>query len=155
MAMRQTWRSWFWNVTALLVFTSMGLMVTAVAVDQFRSYHRWASALLFGLSALWLWVGAARSLRIGVAVTDRGLVIRGPFLSRTIPWAEVEKIEFADAGMTTPVVCRNRGGKQERVMLTVLGGYGVSRRHPTPAERAVADLNAFLDRWRAARRARS
>jgi hypothetical protein len=50
------------------------------------------------------------------------------------------------------VVHRLRPGatETEQVVLNAFGGYGISPVRPTPAERAIADLDAYLQNWRQA-----
>jgi hypothetical protein len=88
----------------------------------------------------------------------RGVVIRGLTRTRTIPWADIVEITgdgqpAGAAGMlgaTAPVVVRRnpKNGEEERINLEMLGGYGVSRVRPTPADRAINDLNTLLDQWK-------
>lgn len=81
--------------------------------------------------------------------------MRGLWRTTVIPWGEVTQITdgqmtgSASGTGTTVVVQRRRlnGGEPERVELNVLGGYGLGRIRPAPAERAITDLNQHLARW--------
>jgi hypothetical protein len=108
--------------------------------------------------ALWMGVAAARSLFVGVFARPRGVVMRGLWLTKSIPWSEITEITSGrltagaagTMGARTVVVMRSRPGaaKPEPVQLNVLGGYGLSPVRPTPADRAIADLTAHLEKWR-------
>jgi hypothetical protein len=86
-----------------------------------------------------------------------GITMRGFLRTIKIPWAEVEAITgdrqeagpAGFAGATTAVVLRKRPGQSvQRVELSALGGYGVIRRRPTLADRAIAGLKDCLEQWR-------
>jgi hypothetical protein len=116
------------------------------------------SVVIFSIVAAIMSVGAIRSLFLGVVAKPKGIVIRGLTSTRTIPWGEIEEIAGGGKpsgasgmlGATAPVVVRRnrRTGKSESIELQVLGGYGVSRVQPTPADRAINDLNAHLEEWK-------
>jgi hypothetical protein len=141
----------------MLMTGVLALLATQVAISQVQVYRRWPAAVLFGLIALWCWVGAIRALRVGVNATQRGIVIRGLWRTGTIPWQEVEGIESGPtlsgpagiSGPTAPIVVRNQPGKGVRhVILKVVGGYALSRVRPTPAEQAVVALSERWVQWR-------
>jgi len=88
---RSAWRSWFWNVVFFLLMLLMMLIVAGVTV-QTADLHQWWAAVGFGLGTAWLAVGTARALFIGVYARPAGIVMRGPFRTTTIPWAEVVEI---------------------------------------------------------------
>ena len=151
--MRSAWRSWFWNVVLFLVMLLMTLIAGGVSA-QTAGVHQWWVAVGFGLTTAWLAVGTARALFIGVYARPAGIVIRGPFLTTTIPWDEVVEITGGAAtsgasgslGATSAAVIRRRPGQTQtrRIVLNVLGGYGLIRFRLTPAEQAIADLNQHL-----------
>jgi hypothetical protein len=133
-----------------------GLLVS-VAVD--RAWHgAWPVAMGFGIEALWTGVATARPYLSGVFARPRGVVVRGLWLTNTIPWSEITEITSGRltsgaagaAGARTVAVMRSRPGaaKPEPVELDVLGGYGLSPARQTPAERAIVDLTAHLEKWR-------
>jgi hypothetical protein len=78
----------------------------------------------------------------------------------TIPWDEVGAITSGRmtssaaglAGAAAPVVTRTRSGKPAKyVELRVLGTYGLGGKRPTLGQRAVVDLNSWLEQSRKAR----
>lgn len=152
--MRSSWRSWFWNVVAFLIMLVMSLLVVVSLVESAQS-REWLGVIVFGPLALWLGVGAARAMFLGVFARRKGIVMRGLWRTTVIPWDEVTEITGGQmtsnaAGVgTTVVVLRRRpnGAEPKRVELNVLGGYGLSRIRPTPAERAITDLNQHLATW--------
>jgi hypothetical protein len=155
--MRLSWRSWFWNVVALLCFGVMAALCTAVAVQESHTYHRWVSAAMFAAFALWTSVGAVRALWVSVSAHRRGIVIRSFYRTVTIPWEQIGGIESNSrtegasgwAGAVAPVVIWDRPGKpQQRVTLNVVGGYRFGRARSTVGNRAYADLTEYLARWR-------
>ncbi len=163
--MRSSWRSWFWNLFSLLIFLMMTFLVVATLVSTVQSGEWWLATVGVGLVAAWVAVAAARSLFVGVFARPRGIVMRGLWLTTTIPWSEVIQITSGPLtsgaagafGATTVIVLRNRPGAAEpkSVDLKVLGGYGLSPARPTPADRAIADLNGHLANWRDHRSVRS
>jgi hypothetical protein len=152
-SVRSAWRSWFWKVVVFLLMSLMTLIAGGVSV-QTAGLRQWWVAVGFGLAAAWLAVGTARALFVGVYARPAGIVVRGPFRTTTIPWDEVVEITGGAAtsgasgslGATSAAVIRRRPGQAQprRVVLNVLGGYGLIRFRPTPAERAIADLNEHL-----------
>jgi hypothetical protein len=140
----------------MLCLSVMTLTVVGSTVST-AQYKEWPATAGFGLAAAWVGVGAARSLFVGVFARPEGIVARHIWRTVTIPWAEVTEISNGKQqsgaagaiGATTPFVMRTRPGHApRRVELNVLGGYGLSPKRPTPAEVAVADLNAHLATWR-------
>jgi hypothetical protein len=153
-----SWRSWFWNSVLFVVLLAFAAILTGVIFEEGRLRGFGSpSAIGFALAALAFWIATARALFVGVWARPHGVVVRGPVRTVTIPWAEVKRISYepmitgaaALGGATAPVLIRQRPGKpEERVELTVLGGYGINRRGLTPAVRATHDLNLHLARWR-------
>lgn len=159
--MKSVWHSWFWNLLTMLCLFVMAAGTLASAVSQLSlpadSAGRVPVAIGFGVVAGVCAVGAVRALLLGVWARPSGIVMRGLTRTTTIPWGEVEEIRVsplttgaaAVAGATSPVVVRNRPGKEpELVELNVLGGYGMFRSGPTLEERAAMGLNEHLARWR-------
>lgn len=154
--LRSVWRSWFWNAVLTVGLMFLAVVVTGVALITEPA----ASVVVCAVLAMVLWAGTVRAPFLAVFARPRGIVIRGLARTVTIPWEEIEEVTGAGVttgtvvapGATTPVVVRRgRGGrKSKRIELNVLGGWGVSRSRPTPAERAIADLNAHLAQWRQA-----
>lgn len=149
-----SWQSRSWNLVLVISMLVMGAIFVAMAVDA-AEYP--VLGVAYGIVGLLFVAGAGRAFMLGVSARPRGIVVRSFWRTRTIPWGEVEKIAQGGvgpgmggaAGATCPVVVRrNPDGSTTTVELEPLGGYGVSRQRPTPAERAVAGLNQYLDRWR-------
>jgi hypothetical protein len=65
-------------------------------VRQFELAGHGMRAVIGVLAAAWL-VGAARILRMGAYVGDRGLLIRGLLRSRTLRWPEVAHVRLHQA----------------------------------------------------------
>ena len=155
--MRTSWRSWFWNLVLFACTLTMAALSVAVTVYEIRRRVPFGTAVFAGFS-VWLCWMAGRALLVGVHARPRGIVIRNPGLTRTIPWTEVSAISGEGpttgpagiAGATTVVVHRLRPGatETEKIALNAIGGYGLSPAHPGPAERAIVDLNAYLENWR-------
>lgn len=154
---RRSWRSWFWNLFLAVCVGLLAGILTGVAIAQAKMPGRAGVAVGFGIAAFACWVGACRSLFMGVSADARGIVMRGFVRTVTIPWAEVVDISSGplrsgaagSAGASTPVVMRKRSEAQPvPVELNVLGGYGLTRRHPARAERAVDGLKQRLSEWR-------
>jgi hypothetical protein len=154
---RTSWRSWFWNLVALVCMLPMAAICVGVTVQEVHRREPFGIVVFVGFSVWFCWM-AGRALLIGVYARPQGIVIRNPGLTRTIPWTEVSAISGGGpttgpssiAGATTVVVHRLRPGatETEQFALNPLGGYGLSLVHPTPAERAIVDLNAYLQNWR-------
>lgn len=155
--MGSSWRSWFWNSILLAVMALFTGILAAVAVDE-AGRRDWLVALGFGVAALWTGAAMARSFFVGVYARPGGVVVRGLWLTKTIPWSEITEITAGrptsgaagTLGATTAVMMRRRPGTAEprAVVLNVVGGYGLSRARPTPADRAIAGLTAHLQNWR-------
>ncbi|WP_412539448.1 hypothetical protein R8Z50_26870 [Longispora sp. K20-0274] len=144
------WRSWFWNIVLailLAILASMGVITTVVESTP-------VGKAVFAVVTAVTWIGAVRALFLGVRVRPDAIVMRGLMRTYTMRWGEIESIggdmpaggPSGSLGATAPVV--RRKGKKD-VELNVLGGYGFSPIRPTPAERAVAELNVRLARWKA------
>lgn len=154
---RTSWRSWFWNVVLFALTLVMEAIVVAVAFQEIRRREPLGVVVFVG-SSLWLGLLVVRALWVGVYARPHGIVMRGPGLTRTIPWDEVVEINggaptsgpSGAVGATTVVVMWRRPGASEAkpVELNAIGGYGLSPVHPTPAERAIVDLNTHLENWR-------
>lgn len=145
-----TWRSWFWNIVLTFLLTVMAGIGTWVAFTT----QPLAANIVYGAIAAALWAGVIRSLMLGVRARPDAVVMRGLMRTYTIPWGEVASISgdapaggpSGSLGATAPVI--HRKGKKS-VELNVLGGYGWSRVRPTPAEKAIAELNRRLELWHA------
>ncbi|WP_203916210.1 hypothetical protein [Rugosimonospora africana] len=141
-------------MVAFLVLLVMALIAAGSFVESVQS-REWLGMIVFGPMTLWLGVGAARAMFLGVFARRNGIVMRGLWRTTVIPWDEVTQITdgqmtgSASGAGTTVVVQRRRpnGAEPERVELNALGGYGLSRVRPTPAERAITDLNQHLATW--------
>lgn len=150
--MRQTWRSWFWNTVLTLVMIVMGGLAAQIAVTAARE-GGWIKVAIFGpMAAICLW-GLVRALLMSVSATPGGIVVRG-FTQRTvIPWDEVVEITEpvkAPLVLSAPVVVRRReDGELQYVILSEVGGYGLSLRRVTPADRAHEGLEKALAEHRA------
>jgi hypothetical protein len=146
---RTSWRSWFWNLVLFVCMGGMAVISVGVTVQEIHRREPLGIVVFVGFSVWSCWM-ASRALLVGVYARPRGIVIRNPGLTRIIPWTEVSAIRGGGPGATTVVVHRLRPGATEtqQVALNVLGGYGFSPIHPTPAERAIVDLNAYLQNWR-------
>jgi hypothetical protein len=158
-AVRTSWRSWFWNLVLFVITLTMTAISVAVTVQEVGRREPFGIVVFAG-SSIWLCWLAGRALLVGVYARPQGIVIRNPGLTRTIPWTEVDAISGGGpttgpssiAGATTAVVHRLRPGatETEQVVLNAIGGYGLSPVRPSPAEGAIADLNAYLQNWRQA-----
>lgn len=157
--LRTAWRSWFQNIVLALVLMAMaGISIGIV----FNPGHPFFFVLFIGISAV-MCAGVVRSFLLGVFAKPRGIVLRGLTHTTTIPWGEIEEITGARMqsgaagimGATAPVVVRRGrdGRKGSRIELNVVGNYSLSPVRPTPADLAIADLNAHLTRWRQAHEA--
>lgn len=156
--MRSAWRSSFWNVVLMVIMAGIAAIVTSVALSQTHA----AAVVGFGVIALLCWIGAVRALTLGVVAKPHGVVVREFMRTRTIDWAEIDRIEVATDdggtaldGPTAPVIVRRRpDGTESVVELNSLGGYGLFRQQSSPGCRVVADLNAHLRNWRNTTRGR-
>jgi hypothetical protein len=152
--MASSWRSWFWN-SAMFAVALPGACIFA-GVVVYAGRHRGFDSralIVFAFGAVVFWIAAARAPFLGVWARPRGIVLRWPMWTVTIPWAEVVRVTAEPilpapvdvGGATLAVIIRRRPGRgEERVELGVLRGYGGSKL----AERAVEGLNAHLRRWR-------
>jgi protein-S-isoprenylcysteine O-methyltransferase Ste14 len=139
----------------LLVMFAIFLSVVAAQLES-RLY---VVAVVFALPTVWFGVGVVRAFFIGVSANEHGIVMHGPYRTTVIAWNDVVEIQGNHpmatsaaglAGATSPAVVRRRAGKRDqRIELRALGSYG-SRRGRTLAERAIADLQQWWDRWKVA-----
>lgn len=153
--MTSAWRSWFWNSVLFVVTAGLGGILAGVAFEEGRLRGFGSiSAIGFAVAALLFGAGAVRAFFVGVLVRPDGIVVRRLERTIKIPWAEVARIGLEPmrsgaaslGGATSPAIIRRRAdGREQRVELSVLGGYGIGK-GPTLAERAVAGLR---ERWAA------
>ncbi|RAO06709.1 PH domain-containing protein [Micromonospora noduli] len=154
--MRTAWRSWFWNITLLIVMLVMAIIVTGVAISE----KNMVAAAGFGVGGLLCWIGAFRAPTLGVYAKPQGVVVREFTRTRTVGWGEILGIEMAggegSASLSGPVIRRRgKGGKETVVELNALGGYGLFRPNDSPGRQAVAGLNEHLKTWRSSQDPRS
>lgn len=150
---RTVWRSWFWNIAGSFLLV---LVAVPGTISTFVS-EIWLLTVLLAVMSAGMWAMTFRSLFGGVLVKSHGIVVREPARTITVPWGEIADIEGEGrapgpsglVGATMPIIVRKeeKGRKKKRVPLKPLGSYGAGPT-PTPADRAISDLKAHLERWR-------
>jgi hypothetical protein len=149
--MRSSWRSVFWNVIAAICLGTMAAICVGVTVDE-AARHEWPGVAILVCFGLWLGYGTLRCPFVGVYARPQGVVTRGPFLTRAIPWDQM--LEFSGGTTTGPagglgartvtVAYQPPGATVPRkVPLNTVGVYWL-RRGETPADRALVDLRKHL-----------
>lgn len=161
MRMPSSWRSWFWNAAMFFFMSVFTILCVMQVVWYMRNGYPAASA---GMAAATVWPvwGALRAFFAGVWVNDRGIKVRGYWLTTTIPWEEVVEIQRHHpnvsgmaglVGATSPAVVRRRKGKPDkRIELRIIGTYGLTRRGQTLGDRAIDGLTWHWERWKARRK---
>jgi len=158
--MKSVWRSWFWNIVLAFCMLTMAGILTAVAVSQLQMPGDAAVAVGvgFGFAAALFWLATVRSLMLGVFIRPYGIVVRGLDRTTTANWKDIETVRIGGstsgaasmANSTAPIVVLRKANDAapRAIELNVLGGYGYRKSGPTLGERATAELNARLSRWR-------
>lgn len=144
--MTKTWRSWMWNVLSSFIMIAMGGITTQVAVSQIAK--SWPTVVIFSVMAAAFWLGFVRAMRMAVVSHPGGITVRGLTSTMTIPWSEIERIVGVGSegsGATNVVIVRRSPKKgEERIFLSVVGGYGILRRRNTLSDQVTKDLNEML-----------
>jgi hypothetical protein len=83
-AVRTSWRSWFWNLVLFAVTLTMAAISVGVTVQEVGRREPFGVVVFVGFSAWLCWM-AGRALLVGVYARPQGIVTRNPGLTRTIP----------------------------------------------------------------------
>jgi ABC-type transport system involved in multi-copper enzyme maturation permease subunit len=141
-----TWRSKFWNIVlAIIMFGMLLCSVAAAFAGVGGSYLVPTLAIAVPLAIVFL-VGFVRSFMLGVVAGPEGVTARLLLRTVKIRWSEVETI--AANGSSGGAIVWKRADKTRTTELNVLGSYDLLGRETTLGQRATADLNARLKKWR-------